>query len=224
MELHGGRIWVESQGEDAGSCFTFSVPFVEAYARQDEVSSNVHIEAGEVSLLSLAVPLEDAVRARVLVVEDNAANMKLARNLLQAGGYLVEEAYTAEEGIRPGFSRPSRPNSHGYLSTRHGRVDRYIHAEKRSDNEQNPCSCPHRPCHERRRSARLASWLRRVFDQTRRFGIVPSDIGTVHRSLHRQSCCMRPHLACRESSMPLTIVLLCAFGEHLGATTRFLGV
>ncbi len=36
---------------------------------------------------------------RVLIVEDNPLNMELARDLLEAWGYLVSEASTAQEGI-----------------------------------------------------------------------------------------------------------------------------
>jgi len=36
---------------------------------------------------------------RILVVEDNEKNMKLVRDVLQASGYLVLEAATAEDGV-----------------------------------------------------------------------------------------------------------------------------
>jgi two-component system, cell cycle response regulator DivK len=38
--------------------------------------------------------------ARILVVEDNALNLKLIRDVLQFAGYEVVEATTGEEGIR----------------------------------------------------------------------------------------------------------------------------
>ena len=38
-------------------------------------------------------------QARVVVVEDNAANMRLVRDVLTFDGYTVIEATTAEEGI-----------------------------------------------------------------------------------------------------------------------------
>jgi PAS domain S-box-containing protein len=100
VTLHGGRIWVKSEGENKGSTFTFAIPFVKVDAPHTEVLPSSAMGAGGISLLELTAPLDDADRPRVLVVEDNAANMKLARNLLEAGGYLVYEASTAEEGIR----------------------------------------------------------------------------------------------------------------------------
>jgi CheY-like chemotaxis protein len=36
---------------------------------------------------------------KILIVEDNPLNMELARDLLEARGYLVSEANTAQEGI-----------------------------------------------------------------------------------------------------------------------------
>lgn len=37
---------------------------------------------------------------RILIVEDNERNMKLARDILQAKGYATLEATTGEEGVR----------------------------------------------------------------------------------------------------------------------------
>ena len=36
----------------------------------------------------------------ILIVEDNEKNMKLARDVLQARGYVTLEATTGEEGVR----------------------------------------------------------------------------------------------------------------------------
>jgi two-component system, cell cycle response regulator DivK len=38
--------------------------------------------------------------ATILVVEDNALNLKLVRDVLQYAGYRVVEATTGEEGVR----------------------------------------------------------------------------------------------------------------------------
>jgi two-component system cell cycle response regulator DivK len=40
------------------------------------------------------------VNARILVVEDNAMNLKLVRDVLQHAGYDVLEANTGEDGLR----------------------------------------------------------------------------------------------------------------------------
>ncbi|MFC1834350.1 ATP-binding protein [Thermodesulfobacteriota bacterium] len=101
VELHGGRIAVESQGEGKGSTFTFAIPLVEAGERKhDRVARSTALERSESvgEILPGAAP--DHVRPKVLVIEDNEANMKLAVNLLEAGGYTALRARTAEEGLR----------------------------------------------------------------------------------------------------------------------------
>jgi len=45
---------------------------------------------------------------RILVIEDNAANLELARYLLEAGGYTVLTAEDGEEGLRS--ARRDRPD------------------------------------------------------------------------------------------------------------------
>jgi len=48
----------------------------------------------------------DRPAPRVLLVEDNAANMDLARYLLQAHGFLCDEAPDGESGLRMAAARP----------------------------------------------------------------------------------------------------------------------
>jgi two-component system, cell cycle response regulator DivK len=49
-----------------------------------------------------------SMSTRILVIEDNAANLELARYLLEAGGYTVLTAEDGEEGLRS--ARRDRPD------------------------------------------------------------------------------------------------------------------
>jgi CheY-like chemotaxis protein len=70
VELHGGRIWAESEGAGRGTCFVVRLPFVEVPA------------------------------ARVLVVDDEAPFRQLLSMILHNAGYRVETAQDASEAVR----------------------------------------------------------------------------------------------------------------------------
>jgi len=67
---------------------------------------------------------------RVLVIEDNPMNMELFTDLLEAGGFTVQQARTAEDGLRQAQARPdlilmdvSLPGMDGLEATRALRAD-----------------------------------------------------------------------------------------------------
>jgi signal transduction histidine kinase/CheY-like chemotaxis protein len=98
VELHGGRIWVSSGGENQGSTFSFSIPYLEAVDSTDGPSSIM----GNNSLLSKAKSralLDLGPGKTALVVEDNITNMKSATDLLEAAGFSVIQAVSGEEAL-----------------------------------------------------------------------------------------------------------------------------
>jgi signal transduction histidine kinase/CheY-like chemotaxis protein len=99
--LHGGRVWVESEGEGKGSTFSFVIPFLKS--SKDGIEKTKRF-SGAVTIPSQRLIPDLLVEApeipKVLVVEDNKTHMNLLAHLLEAAGYKVIQATSAEEGIR----------------------------------------------------------------------------------------------------------------------------
>jgi two-component system sensor histidine kinase RpfC len=98
IECMGGQIGVESVPA-RGSRFWFSLPFGRVTSKR-QASSHVAAQTGQLTLEPPAEiqPIADRSRSgegrrpRVLVVEDNAANRRVATKILELGGYEVHAA------------------------------------------------------------------------------------------------------------------------------------
>jgi signal transduction histidine kinase/ActR/RegA family two-component response regulator len=106
VELHGGRLLVESDGEGLGSTFSFFIPFIreEKDAEAQLAPASVRLQFQSPSDPSVA----EKTRPKVLVVEDNESNMKFITDLLEDAGYEAILAFSAETAIKQAeMAKPS---------------------------------------------------------------------------------------------------------------------
>jgi CheY-like chemotaxis protein len=96
VEMHGGRIWAESDGQDHGATFVVELPTVAATA------------AGEGNAPASGAPTSAnlARRLAILIVEDHESTAKILAKLLRAFGHDVSTAGSVQEATREAGKKP----------------------------------------------------------------------------------------------------------------------
>ena len=90
VELHDGRIWVDSPGQGQGATVTIALPTVAREAFTDETGA----AAGDI-----------ARRLLILLVEDHATSAQVTAKLLRRAGHEVEIASDCASGVQLGLAR-----------------------------------------------------------------------------------------------------------------------
>src|SRR5687768_12193960 len=97
VDLHGGSVSVQSEGEGKGATFTISLPFVGVIGDEQEAESGQPVPVEEIITLDGLPSLEGL---KVLVVDDEADTRELIREVLTGCGSEVVTSGSVEEALR----------------------------------------------------------------------------------------------------------------------------
>ncbi len=93
VELHGGRVWAESLGEEQGATFTVCLPILQPTQASVRAERKVSDDS---SPFAVYVPLEGM---RLLVVDDDTDTREFLAFLLEQHGAIVTKAASADEAL-----------------------------------------------------------------------------------------------------------------------------
>jgi len=120
VELHGGRIWVESRGEGEGASFTVELPLLHTAKPVEEVADTTEARWDDLHLASV----------RVLVVDDEPDSREFVAFLAEQAGAKVTAVGSASEALQLLSTTPfdillcdiGMPDMDGYMLVRQVRA------------------------------------------------------------------------------------------------------
>ncbi|MEG4217130.1 PAS domain-containing protein [Microcoleus sp. Pol14C6] len=120
VELHGGRIWVESRGEGQGTTFTVELPLLHTANPVEEVAAGAEARSDELHLANL----------RVLVVDDERDSREFVAFVAEQAGAKVTAVGSAIEALQLLSTTPfdillcdiGMPEMDGYMLVRQVRT------------------------------------------------------------------------------------------------------
>jgi PAS domain S-box-containing protein len=98
VELHGGAVSVESEGENRGTTFTVKLPFLPAGEERRETDKNNRSSARS-DFAQSADSLPELTGVRVLLVDDEEDSRDLLKFLLSSCGAITSTASSAAEAL-----------------------------------------------------------------------------------------------------------------------------